>query len=97
MFGIGTMARVLGEVRRDVAAAHARDPAARGVGSVEILASWPGVQPCCEARSVYSSYSLLIVLMSVSVSFFVGHESTLRLSAVGWVPRRLDPKVRPPA
>src|SRR5215207_7910662 len=40
---------------------------------------------------------VLIVLMSVSVSFFVGHESTLLLSAVGWIPRRLDPKVRPPA
>jgi len=44
MFGLGMMSRVIGEVRRDVAAAHARDPAARGVGSVEILASWPGVQ-----------------------------------------------------
>src|SRR5215211_6342797 len=38
---------------------------------------------------------VLIVLMSVSVSFFVGHESTLLLSAVGWIPRRLDPKVQP--
>jgi hypothetical protein len=40
---------------------------------------------------------VLILLMSVSVSFFVGHESTLLLSAVGWIPRQLDPKVRPPA
>ena len=31
MLGLGTMARVLGEIRRDVAAAHERDPAARGV------------------------------------------------------------------
>ena len=31
MLGLGTLSRVLGEVRRDVAAAHARDPAARGV------------------------------------------------------------------
>ena len=30
MFGLGTLSRVVGEVRRDVAAAHARDPAARG-------------------------------------------------------------------
>jgi serine O-acetyltransferase len=43
MFGLGTLRRVAGEVRRDVAAAHDRDPAARGVSSVEILAGWPGV------------------------------------------------------
>jgi serine O-acetyltransferase len=44
MLGLGTLARVAGELRRDVAAAHDRDPAARGVSSVEILAAWPGVQ-----------------------------------------------------
>jgi serine O-acetyltransferase len=43
MLGVGTLRRLAGEVRRDVAAAHERDPAARGVSSVEILASWPGV------------------------------------------------------
>jgi serine O-acetyltransferase len=35
---------VVREVRRDVAAARARDPAARGVSTVEILLVWPGVQ-----------------------------------------------------
>ena len=43
MLGLGTLARVAGEIRRDVAAAHARDPAARGVSSLEVLAAWPGV------------------------------------------------------
>jgi serine O-acetyltransferase len=43
MLGFGTLRRVAGEVRKDVAAAHERDPAARDVSSVEILASWPGV------------------------------------------------------
>jgi serine O-acetyltransferase len=43
MLGLQTLRRVAGEVRRDVAAAHERDPAARGVSSMEILASWPGV------------------------------------------------------
>ena len=43
MLGLDTLARVAGEIRRDVAAAHARDPAARGVSSLEVLASWPGV------------------------------------------------------
>src|SRR5215213_9558431 len=43
MIGISTVARVAGELRRDIAAAHERDPAARGVSAVEILATWPGV------------------------------------------------------
>src|SRR3954454_14609011 len=43
MLGLRTLARVVGEVRRDVAAVHARDPSARGVGSTEVLALWPGV------------------------------------------------------
>jgi len=34
----------IAEIRRDVAAAQSRDPAAAGVGTVEILLAWPGVQ-----------------------------------------------------
>src|SRR3954464_14334640 len=44
MFGLRNPARVVKEVTRDVTAARDRDPAARGVGPVEILATWPGVQ-----------------------------------------------------
>jgi serine O-acetyltransferase len=44
MFGLGTLTRIAGELRRDVTAAHERDPAARGVSSLEVLATWPGVQ-----------------------------------------------------
>jgi serine O-acetyltransferase len=50
MFGFGTLRRVAGEVRRDVAAAHDRDPAARGVSSAEILVSWPGVHALLSHR-----------------------------------------------
>jgi serine O-acetyltransferase len=39
-----TLRRLAREVRRDVAAAHDRDPAARGVGTLQVLAAWPGVQ-----------------------------------------------------
>ena len=35
---------IVAEIRRAVAAAQSRDPAAAGVGTVEILVSWPGVQ-----------------------------------------------------
>src|SRR5919204_180830 len=41
--GLGTLARVAREIRCDVAAARERDPAARGVSSLEILLNWPGV------------------------------------------------------
>src|SRR5689334_22770195 len=40
---LGTLARIAREIRCDVAAARERDPAARGVSSLEILLSWPGV------------------------------------------------------
>ena len=40
---LGTLARIAGEIRDDVAAARERDPAARGVSSLEILLNWPGV------------------------------------------------------
>ncbi|PTL54130.1 serine O-acetyltransferase [Paraconexibacter algicola] len=54
MFGLGTLARVAGEVRRDVRAVHERDPAARGVSSVEILASWPGVHALLAHRVAHA-------------------------------------------
>jgi serine O-acetyltransferase len=43
MFGLGLIARTAAEIRRDVAAARSRDPATRSVGTLEILATWPGV------------------------------------------------------
>lgn len=54
MFGLGTAARVLREVRRDVAAAHDRDPAARGVTSAEILILWPGVHALLSHRLAHA-------------------------------------------
>jgi serine O-acetyltransferase len=54
MLGLGTLARVLGEVRRDVDAARERDPAARGVGRGEILASWPGVHAILSHRVAHA-------------------------------------------
>lgn len=44
MFHLRSLARISAELRRDVRAAHERDPAARGVGTLELLATWPGVQ-----------------------------------------------------
>lgn len=54
MFGLSTLARVAGEVRRDVAAARDRDPAARGASPAEILATWPGVQAVLSHRVAHA-------------------------------------------
>ncbi|HEY5286571.1 MAG TPA: serine O-acetyltransferase [Solirubrobacteraceae bacterium] len=43
MFGIGAIARVAKELRRDLEVARERDPAACGVGPVELIATWPGI------------------------------------------------------
>src|SRR3954464_4599464 len=54
MIGIRTVARGARELRGDVAAAHERDPAARGVSSLEILAMWPGVHALLAHRVAHA-------------------------------------------
>src|SRR5690606_9427372 len=56
MFGIGTLARVAQEIRRDVRSAQERDPAARGVGPLEILAIWPGVHAVLAHRVAHALF-----------------------------------------
>ncbi|HUR85745.1 MAG TPA: serine O-acetyltransferase [Solirubrobacteraceae bacterium] len=68
MLGLGTLARVVGEVRRDVAAAHARDPAARGAGSAEILTGWPGVQALLVHRVAHGMHEAGVPLVPRSMS-----------------------------
>jgi serine O-acetyltransferase len=43
MLGLGLMTRVMRELREDVAAARDRDPAARAIGTLEIVTSYAGV------------------------------------------------------
>jgi serine O-acetyltransferase len=54
MLGLGTLRRVARELRLDIAAAHERDPAARGVSSIEILTAWPGVQAVLAHRVAHA-------------------------------------------
>ena len=54
MLGLGLLARTAAEIRRDVAAANSRDPAARGVRSLEILATWPGVHALLAHRVAHA-------------------------------------------
>jgi len=54
MLGIGTVARLVSEVSRDVQAARERDPAARGVTAVGILTTWPGVHALLTHRVAHA-------------------------------------------
>jgi serine O-acetyltransferase len=63
MIGVGTMRRLAGEIRCDVAAAHERDPAARGVSSLEILASWPGVHALLAHRVSHALHEAGVPLL----------------------------------
>jgi serine O-acetyltransferase len=54
MLGLGTVTQVLMEVTRDVRAARDRDPAARGVSALGILATWPGVHALLAHRVAHA-------------------------------------------
>ena len=69
MFGLGTVREVLREIGCDVAAARDRDPAARGVGTVEILSSWAGVQALLTHRVSHALYDAGVPLVPRTISF----------------------------
>jgi serine O-acetyltransferase len=56
VLGRGVIVRTAAEIRRDVASAHTRDPAAKGVSSLEILATWAGVQALLAHRVASALY-----------------------------------------
>jgi serine O-acetyltransferase len=58
MLGLGLITRTTAEIRRDIAAAKSRDPAAREVGSLEILAAWPGVHALLAHRVAHALYDV---------------------------------------
>jgi len=68
MLGVGTFARVAGELRRDVVAARDRDPAARDVGQLEILATWPGIHALLAHRIAHALDGAGVPLLPRSIS-----------------------------
>jgi len=69
MFGLETLRRVVGEVSCDVASARDRDPAARGVGTIEILTSWAGVQALLAHRVAHALYEAQVPLAPRTIAF----------------------------
>jgi serine O-acetyltransferase len=69
MFGLATLARVMGELRRDVTSARERDPAARGVGPGEILAAWPGVHALLAHRVAHALHEAGLPLAPRAIAY----------------------------
>jgi serine O-acetyltransferase len=59
----GLIDGVASEIRRDLAAARSRDPAAAGVTSAEILATWPGVQALLAHRLAHALWGSGVPLL----------------------------------
>jgi serine O-acetyltransferase len=68
MLGLRSLARVAGEIRRDVAAAHERDPAAAGVSSIEVLLSWPGVHALLAYRVAHALHGARVPFLPRSIA-----------------------------
>ena len=69
MFGLGALRRVASEIRSDVASARDRDPAARSVGSAEILTTWAGVQALLAHRVAHALYEAEVPLVPRALAF----------------------------
>src|SRR6202140_4542037 len=68
MLGVGILTRVAKELRCDVKAARDRDPAARGVGPAEILATWPGIHALLSYRMAHALHEVGMPLVPRSLS-----------------------------
>src|SRR3954451_16463644 len=69
MLGLGTLRRVSRELRLDIAAAHERDPAARGVSSLEVLLEWPGVQAVLAHRVAHALHDAGVPLVPRVIAY----------------------------
>jgi serine O-acetyltransferase len=65
------LARIAREVRDDLAAAQARDPAARGAGRLEILLTYPGVHALLAHRVAHALHGAGIPLLPLAIAYVV--------------------------
>ncbi|PZS12160.1 MAG: serine O-acetyltransferase [Solirubrobacterales bacterium] len=68
MLRFALLARTAAEIKRDVAAAQTRDPAARGVGSPEILATWPGVHALLAHRVAHALHGVGVPILPRAIA-----------------------------
>jgi len=69
VLGLNMVRRVLGEIRTDVTSARDRDPAARSVGTTEILMNWAGVQAILAHRVAHALHDAGIPALPMAISY----------------------------
>ncbi len=69
MIGLETFKRVAKEITSDVTSARDRDPAARGVGSFEILTGWAGVQALLAHRVAHALWETRVPFVPRMIAY----------------------------
>ena len=69
MLGLGTVTRVLRELREDLTAAQERDPAARGIGRAEILLTYPGVHALLAHRIAHALHETGVPMVPHAIAY----------------------------
>ncbi|HLL86755.1 MAG TPA: hypothetical protein VK387_05550, partial [Thermoleophilaceae bacterium] len=69
MLGLGTVSRVARELRDDLGAARQRDPAARRLGSLEVLLTYPGVHALLAHRVAHGLFELGLPLAPRALAY----------------------------
>jgi serine O-acetyltransferase len=69
MLGLGTLRRIVREIRADVSAARDRDPAARSAGALEILSSWGGVQSLLSHRLAHALHDAGVPVVPMAIAY----------------------------
>jgi serine O-acetyltransferase len=63
------LTRVAREIRRDIASARERDPAAQGVRAAEMLATWPGIQALLTHRVAHALHGAGVPALPRTLAF----------------------------
>ena len=69
MLGLGTLGRVAKEITSDLTAARERDPAAQGVGALEILTGWAGVQALLAHRVSHALWQSRVPIVPRAIAY----------------------------
>jgi serine O-acetyltransferase len=69
VLGLSTLRQVVKEVSADVASARERDPAARGIGTLEILTGWAGVQALLAHRVAHALWESEVPLLPRAIAY----------------------------
>jgi serine O-acetyltransferase len=69
MGGFSSLARAARGVGRDLQAARERDPSALGVGPVELLATWPGIQALLAHRVAHAMHRAGVPVLPRAIAY----------------------------